>query len=246
MVNHVRTRLLNLPPLTSGVDRPGEEYVPPDFVPAALPAALAAAREALLGPGADRTGANLTLARLLTYLHYSELAADALLADARVTYDPAAPAAAFGALGPAATTLSGPAAVAWAGPARFRQPGRGGGRWVVEADGAGNATTAGEAAWAGPVVATTAGDAVPLPGTDLGLVVPTGAAGRWLVTLTAAPAWSFTRAADVGEGGAVFRPAVSAAEARWYAAWVAENPPPLRACAFALALAARIDELVDG
>lgn len=92
MVNEVRTILLNLRPAAAPPPA-GEEYVPADYRPAVLPPALAAARAALFGAAPTRAGLNLLVGRLLAYLHSSPLAADVTAGDARITYDPARPAA---------------------------------------------------------------------------------------------------------------------------------------------------------
>lgn len=242
----MRTLLLNLAATANAA--PGEEYVDPSFVPVALPQPLRDARAALFGAGADRTGVNLNLARLLLYLHGSPLAADATLGDARITYDPTAPTNVFDTLGPAAVVVSGPAAAGWGGSPAFPAAGRGYGGWTVVTDGAGHATVspADSPPATGPVTATTAGDAVDLPGSALRLVVPTGATGQWAVTLTAAPPYGFAQAAIVGDPAAVFRADRSDAEARWWAAWRDDARAPLRAAAFALALANRVEDVLQG
>ncbi len=168
MTNHVRTLLANVAAAPSGTTIPGEEYAPSTFVPARLPAALLRAREALFGAGADRVGINLNLARLLAFLHASRFTDDVVAADARVTYDPARPVDVFGLLGATVTTVSGAAPKGWRGARTFQTPGRAYGYWDVITDGVGGSNQ-------GDVTGLTAGDAVPLPGSDLLLVVPTAA-----------------------------------------------------------------------
>lgn len=245
MTNAVRTWLLNESAAASPV--PGEEYVPADYRPAALPPAIAAARRSLFGFGADRAGMNLTLARVLVFLHASRFARDVTARDARITYDPRKPADVWDAVGASVATIDGPPAAAWHGSPSFRSAGRAYGDWHVVTDGAGGytATTAGGAVKSGAVVTGTTGDVVPLPGSDLSLVVPEDAAGVWRATLLVPPAHDWASAASAS-GDGVFNPQASVAEAGWFVAWSDPNEPaPLRAGALALALSERIRELPE-
>lgn len=246
MVNHVRTRLLNLPPLAVAPG-PGEEYVPTGFAPVTLTGGLAAARGLLLGPGADRTGANLNLARLLAFGHASELAADFLLEDPRLTYDPEEPAGDLWSdgLGAVATTHSGSAPAGWDGAFSFASPTRGYGRWLVTAAGDGTGTVVPDSGpvWSGSARSVTGGDAFPLAGSRLSLVAAR-AAGSWEVTLTAPPAYRFEEAGLAEAPAGVFRPAGSGGDERWWGVWLRPHAPAaLKAVALALALARRLDEL---
>lgn len=243
MVNHVRTHLLNMAPAT-GQPPPGEEFVPVTYEPLNLPQTLREARNSLFGVGADRVGVNINLARLLAYLHTSELAADVTLADPRITYNPIQPA---GVITPGATfdTYTGDDPIGWQGSPTFTTTSRGYGRWVVTTDGVGGYDVAPQAGteYSGTVTTTTAGDVVPLSDSRLSLVVPENAEGVWAVTLVIPPVYNFSRAVDFGVADQIFSPDRSAAETRWKAVWGGINPAPLRACALALALAERISEL---
>lgn len=247
MTNHVRTLLLNLSAEAVGTT-PGEEYVPRDFRPAALPADLQRASAALFGPGADRAGRNVQLARILSYLHASPLAEYVTAADARLTYRPDTVTGVFDRMGSTVTNVSGSPAVGWSGAPTFPAPGRAYGAWAVTTDGAGDYTVigAGESLREGAVDPTTAGDAVPLPGSRLSLVVGVGAAGQWRAELLVPPAHNFADAARDGDPGSVFRPARSGAEALWYGTWHDSPSAALRAGAFALALAARTHDVITG
>lgn len=133
MINHVRTLLLNLRRLDGG---PGEEYVPADYQPVTLPDRLLAARTALLGAGADRYGANATLARVMAAVDaHPTTRVAAREDDGRVTYGapwPAVP----------ANSVAGPAGAYLLGsPVAFASSdGRGASTWVVVTSG--GATTA--------------------------------------------------------------------------------------------------------
>jgi len=243
MVNQVRTLLLN--EAAAAVPGPGEEYVPAAYRPVRLPANLRAARAALFGKAPDRTSLNLTLARVLAVLHASRFAADVTAADPRITYDPRLPADVWALRGAYATTITGAAPVGWGGAGSFLSPERAYGSWAVTTTGTGgySLTTADVVTVSGNVVASTLGDAVPLPGSNLLLVVPAAAAGRWEVTLLVPPVFNWVGAA-AAEGAGVFSPSTSAADRRWFAAWSDPNEPaPVRAAALALALAARTGEL---
>lgn len=244
MVNHFRTALLNMRPATT--PGPGEEYVPDDYQPVRLTPSLTAARAALFGAGADRTGINLTLASILTFLHGSRLGPSLTSVDARITYDPRKPADVWADIGADTETTEGPDPVGWSGSAAFRQPGRGFGRWEVSTDGAGAYSVVPEGGQAipGDVTAGDLGDAIPLAGTSLSLIVPTDAEGRWRVTLTLPPTHRWASAASVDVLG-VFTPSVSDEETDWFAAWSDPYvPAPLKAGALALAASARIHEII--
>lgn len=247
MVNHVRTLLLNMSAETAGTT-PGEELVPTAYRPVTLPGALQRASTALFGAGADRAGKNLQLARILGYLHASPLADYVTAADARLTYHPDRVTTVFDRLGTTVTMLSGAESTGLAGAAEFAVPGRAHGSWVVTTDGAGGYTVAGTGVQdaQGSVAPSDLGDAVPLPGSRLSLVVVTGGAGSWRVALTVPPPHNFTAVVETGDPGAVFRPARSGAEAAWLGAWDGSPVVALRAGAFALALAARTQDVIDG
>ena len=91
MINHIRTLLLN----ESGglgypIDYPGEEYVPADYAPVALPAALDGVHAALFGrKDADRAFKNLRLRQITTLLHAEPTLKEYVsYFDSRVTYFP--------------------------------------------------------------------------------------------------------------------------------------------------------------
>jgi hypothetical protein len=244
MVNHVRTLLLNLPAVSEIDPPPGEEYVPPAYVPKFVEGPLADARAALFGAGADRAGMNLTLARVLGYLHASALGADAFIADPRITYDPARPGSVFGSVGPAVT--SGPPIAGWMGAAGFAAPGRAFGTWTVVTTALGAYTVVPggiDPPQSGPVAVVATGWAVPLPGSQLLVVVPAGTAAEWTVTVLAPPAHDWTEIADLTDAQGLFRPGAGGSESNWYAVWADDGPPADRAVAAALALSARTAEL---
>lgn len=244
MVNHFRTTLLDLAPAVSV--GPGEEYVPPDYKPASAGRNLTDARSALFGPGVDRAGYNLTAARIIAYLATSQFAADTVRDDARLTYDRFRPLDVWQSLGAAFTTTAGDDPVGWSGVAAFRSAGRAYGEWDAVTDGAGGYTVTpqGGQVTSGSVATSDLGDVVPLPGSTLGLVVATGSAGRWRVTLLTPPAHSWSSAAAT-EATGVFNPQASEDEAAWFAAWSDPfAPAPLRAAVLALAVAARTSESV--
>lgn len=243
MTNHVRCHLLNDRPW-SGPTRPvGEEYIPADYVVRRLPPNLAVARELLFGHGADRVGRNLTLARLMAFVHASPLFEDVLTSDSRITYDPNRPSRAFDSVGPSVT---GPDIVGWVGTAAFDETGRGYGSWTVVADGAGNYTVTepdGSDPVEGAVTVIDSGDLIPLTGSLLNLVVPTGASDTWEAAVVARPTHTFAALSELADASSLFRPSGTEAEQRWYRIWIGGGPPALRAAAAALALAARTEAL---
>lgn len=247
MTNHTRTLLLNLAAEPVGIT-PGEEFVPSDFRPVELPAELQRASAALFGANADRAGRNIQLARILGYLHTSPLAEYVTAADDRLTYRPNNITAVFDRMGTTVTNVSGSPAVGWDGAPAFPVSGRAFGSWSVTTDGSGDytVTSIGDVPRSGTTVPHDIGDAVPLPGSRLSLVVEADAAGSWVAELLVPPAHNFAYAAQIGDGSSVFRPSRSAAEAAWYLVWNHSPVAAMRAAAFAMALAARTDDVLGG
>lgn len=247
MTNHVRSLLLNMLPEMVGTT-PGEEYVPKDYRPVNLPHELRQASEALFGAGADRAGKNIQLLRITGYLHASPLSDYVTELDARLTYRVGKPGAVFDQLGTTVVNVSGSEAKGWSGQPTFPVAGRAYGSWVVTTDGSGGFTVTGVGGEprAGFVTDAGTGDAIPLPGSNLSLVVETGAAGEWSASLLVAPTYNFASASLTGDPDAVFRPARSDSEAAWASAWNDSPVAALRAGAFALALAARTFDIMTG
>lgn len=88
MINHARTLLLNQPGATSQRQDIGEEYVPPTFVPRALPGYLQTVHRILFGSSPDRYFLNFRARELMQLLHQTDLAEFVYALDARVTYWP--------------------------------------------------------------------------------------------------------------------------------------------------------------
>ena len=65
MFNHIRTLLLNLPPVVAASGFPGEEIVPDTFQSLTLPGYLQTARAALFGTNPDRAMLNYRLRQFL-------------------------------------------------------------------------------------------------------------------------------------------------------------------------------------
>lgn len=89
MVNHLRTLLLNRPPVTRR-DYPTyylEEYEPDDFVPTVLPTSYQRARERLFGSERDRAFENYRVRQYLTLLAGGALREFVVSQDARITHD---------------------------------------------------------------------------------------------------------------------------------------------------------------
>ena len=94
MINHIRTLLLNeaaarRPPLTF----PGEEFVPPNFAPRRLSAALSRPLQVLFGRSPDALFQNYRLRQVMALLHTSVVADVLTRDDPRITYWPTAPGA---------------------------------------------------------------------------------------------------------------------------------------------------------
>lgn len=89
MINHLRTLLLGQRGSRSfALDEPGEEYVPPLFVPPQLPSWLRAVQMTLFGAHPDRVGLNWRVHQLLGCLHASWLSPHVAAFDPRLTYCP--------------------------------------------------------------------------------------------------------------------------------------------------------------
>lgn len=89
MINHARTLLMNVSGATNpGIDFPGEQYVPADFVPLVMPSALETGRRILFGALPDRCLLNWRLQELLTCIHACELDNYLQDLDGRSTYWP--------------------------------------------------------------------------------------------------------------------------------------------------------------
>lgn len=89
MVNHVRTLLANLPPL-SGVED-GDEYIPPGFSPVpvqSMPEELRKVRQVLFGVAPTRDRVNTIVAALMAVVHAGPLSAHITTKDSRITYEP--------------------------------------------------------------------------------------------------------------------------------------------------------------
>lgn len=89
MTNHIRTLLLDEDGRNSpGVGYPGEEYVPMDFRPAAMPYGIRNAWQLLFGRSPDRAYRNYRLRQYMALIHNTELAETVLADDPRQTYWP--------------------------------------------------------------------------------------------------------------------------------------------------------------
>lgn len=88
MINHARTLLLNVPGKTSSREELGEEYIPADFAPVALPGYLQSVHNVLFGTSPDRYFVNYRARELMQLLHSTELAEYVTALDPRVTYWP--------------------------------------------------------------------------------------------------------------------------------------------------------------
>lgn len=89
MVNHVRTWLGNIPPLSAMAA--GDEFIEPQFTPvpdSSMSSDLRDVRNVLFGSGLSRDAINVRLAVYMAMIHHSALAADAVAKDTRLTYLP--------------------------------------------------------------------------------------------------------------------------------------------------------------
>lgn len=188
MVNHVRTLLLNL---RGGVpaepDLPGEEYVPPGYVPPSLPAELLRVRAALFGADPDRAMLNYRLHQLLTAAHASAYAHFLTALDPRVSYLPLASLRAHPLFAGSVEQTTGTARAL----RLLGEPGSTDGRrllheWLVTTDGA-TVTTTRIQPGRQTTTAADAGVPLTLPGGGQYLLATGGAAG-WRVRALARPA----------------------------------------------------------
>lgn len=89
MINHLRTLLLDEDGVNwPGGGFPGEEYVPPEFRRRPMPLECRHPWRVLFGSNPDRAYKNYRLRQYMTLLHTSDLAAEVLAFDPRVTYWP--------------------------------------------------------------------------------------------------------------------------------------------------------------
>lgn len=88
MINHGRNLLLNVSPRRLGVGDSGYEYMPAEFKPFRLTAALSVIHRVLFGEQPDNKFLNLRAKELLTYVHETEFASYLYKLDSRVTYWP--------------------------------------------------------------------------------------------------------------------------------------------------------------
>jgi hypothetical protein len=194
--------LLNLAGASPGdLVVPGEEYVPATFTSINLPANLAAYRNLIFEPGADRALYNLRLAQLLACVHATELDAYARDLDSRITYWP--PRTPAGRLWRAATmeaalrqTLGAPCAAAFTGsPQVFAVSGPLYYQWTVNLTDASHASVIQVAPQSSTVVNTYSivgglSTPVPLTHSNLSLIFPQPTPPfpiSWSVTALARP-----------------------------------------------------------
>jgi hypothetical protein len=91
MINHARTLLMNIHPKRANyadTGFTGYEYVPADFVPVRLPAAVNTVRNVIFGSNPDGLFCGLRAQELLSYVHETEFAEYVYALDKRVTYWP--------------------------------------------------------------------------------------------------------------------------------------------------------------
>jgi hypothetical protein len=254
MINHVRTLLRNRSYGPWAGDD-GGELVDPGYRVVTLPPALDAVRAVLFGSRPDAAGLDFRLRQYTTLLHATELAADVVAADPRVTYPAAADGLGFDPT-PAVAPAGHDAPLYVAG-----------GTVVDDNSGALSYTwqvTAGDPATVervapGHQVATPAagfagGLSAPLP------LVGSGLTARFNSGLTGGTSWTVSALArprrDLGDVLAALdglAPAILAAlfagdppADRWRAIWEASLPLPYRLGAALLALAGRTDAVRKG
>lgn len=88
MINCARTLLMNVAGPSLAYDAPGEEFIPPTYMPKRLPTAIESVRRVVFGSSPDRLYLNYRLRELMTLLHTTELEEFVLELDPRVTYWP--------------------------------------------------------------------------------------------------------------------------------------------------------------
>lgn len=86
MLNHFRTLLLNAKAGVAGY--PGEEFIPSDYRPVALPGAVNVVRGILFGAEPDRLMLNYRARQLLAAVQATELRGYLTAFDRRITYEP--------------------------------------------------------------------------------------------------------------------------------------------------------------
>lgn len=87
MINHARTLLMNVAGAPGFNGELGEEIVPPDFIPAALPGSINTLRRTLFGADPDRVMLNYRARQLMQVLHSTPLVEYVTSLDSRITYD---------------------------------------------------------------------------------------------------------------------------------------------------------------
>lgn len=85
MINHVRTLLLNQDG-DGAAQGPGEEYTPPSYLAAELPAELQKVRDVLFGASPDRRMLLYRVRQFMAILHSTPLSPFVTMDDPRITY----------------------------------------------------------------------------------------------------------------------------------------------------------------
>jgi hypothetical protein len=88
LINHVRTLLLNRRREGHRLTEAGEEYIPAEYVPKTLTAALRLIHSSLFGGNPDRLFLNYRMRQIMQLIHATPLAGDLLVDDPRITYLP--------------------------------------------------------------------------------------------------------------------------------------------------------------
>ena len=246
VVNHIRTLLLNRRTTSSPLI--GDEYIPSTYKPKQLNENLKKVRLGLFG-GSDLISMNIIIAKLLTYLHGSELSDDVISSDTRISYDVNNICDIKDRIGASSTkiNISSPDALGWIGSESFYNSTRSYGKWVVDYNGTTGSVTPysfEDALWSGSPNVVSLGVSFPLPGSNLSIIVPSGQAGKWDVSLLSPTTYDWVNgiisAAELVPD--LFMPINSNREDYWYNLFIYSKINMLRASAAALALASRIDE----
>lgn len=86
MINHFRTLLANLPPAPGDDATPGDEYIPPDFAPQAIPLPLRDLYLAFIPAGSSRESVNRLVFTLLQEAQAPDFEEFVTALDGRTTY----------------------------------------------------------------------------------------------------------------------------------------------------------------
>ncbi len=258
MVNHIRNLFYN----RAGVAQPdisslGEEYVPAEFTPKQIPAALVRPWQVLFGRRPDTLFLNYRLRQIMTILHTSPMEEFIFRKDPRITYWPIRDHTLFDSVfGVQITAHDGSDTIptVYGDGEADEKDGRCQFSWLVAHNGMGRVTITPNVGNIEPVtvdVEFTAGlsSAIPLPGSGLTMRIPVSGDRRWSVEAACRPTTAlgdvlacFVDAMQSSGLGWAFQEPLTEPYTTFYDVWTDDPDDLARYAALLMAVAWRLDE----